>query len=429
MSTEKKQGFSTQQIHAGYNPKEHNNAIQVPIYQTAAFDITSPERAEKIIHFEEIAYLYTRVGNPTNAVLEARVAELDGAAAAVSLASGQAAVSYAILNAGEGGRVIAAAKIYGGTYDGYRKAYPNLGVQIDLLHNVNDLDEIKSLIKPDTRAIYIESISNPTIDIANIEAIAQVAHENGLPLIVDNTLATPYLFNPLKHGADVVVYSATKALSGHGAIIGGLILESGKFNWLGGRHPHFEEEIFTFGNRNVVETFSQFPFTGRVRTNYLALLGASLSPFNAFQILQGIETLNLRVKQESESALKIAQWLEKQPKVSKVNYAALPSSPSYALAEKYFPKGVGGLLSFDHSGTQEEIYLFINSLTLFSYHANLGDNRSLVINSPKTTHHELTPEELIEAGINPGTIRISIGLEEVEDLIADLKQAFETSNK
>jgi O-acetylhomoserine (thiol)-lyase len=425
MSTQKKQGFNTRQIHAGYNPKEHNDSIQVPIYQTAAFDLHTPERAENIIKFEEQAFLYTRVGNPTNSVLESRIAALDGAKAAVSLASGQAAVSYAIFNAGENGRVIAAAKIYGGTYDGYRKLFPNLGVEIDLLKDVNDLDEIRSLIKPDTRAIFIESISNPAVVVADIEAIAGLAHENGLPLIVDNTLATPYLFNPLEHGADIVVYSATKALSGHGSIIGGLIVEGGNFNWLGGRHPHFEKPVFTFGDRNVAETFPEFPFIGRVRTYYLSQLGATLAPFNAFLTLQGVETLNLRVRQQSESALKIAVWLEKQPKVGKVNYAALESSPYKALADKYLPKGAGGLLSFDYNGSQEEIYDFINSLELFSYHANLGDNRSLVINSPKTTHHELTPEELTEAGINPGTIRLSIGLEDVEDLIADLQQAFE----
>jgi O-acetylhomoserine (thiol)-lyase len=429
METQTQQGFGTQQIHAGYNPKEHNDSIQVPIYQTAAFDLRTPERAEKIIRFEELAFLYTRVGNPTNAVLEARIAALDGAKAAVSLASGQAAVSYAILNAGEGGRVIAAKQIYGGTYDAYLKLYPNLGVEIDLLNDVNDLDEIQSLIKPDTRAIFIETISNPTIAVANIEAIAEVAHRNGLVLIVDNTLATPYLLNPLKHGADVVVYSATKALSGHGSIIGGLILEGGNFNYSAGRHPHFNVKHFTFGDKSVVETFPDFPFVGRVRAFYLAQLGASLSPFNAFLTLQGVETLNLRVKQQSESALAIAQWLEKHPKVSRVNYAGLDSSPYKLLADRYLPKGVGGLLSFDYNGTQEEIYTFLNAIKLFSYHANLGDARSLIINSPKTTHSELTPEQQLEADINPETIRLSIGLEDVEDLIADLKQAFEQTEK
>ncbi|GHT32446.1 O-acetylhomoserine aminocarboxypropyltransferase [Bacteroidia bacterium] len=427
MSTEQK-GFATQQIHAGYNPKDHNDSIQVPIYQTTAFDLRTPERADKITSFQEVAFLYTRVGNPTNGVLEQRIAALDGAVAAVSLASGQAAVSYAILNAGEGGRVIAAKQIYGGTYEGYQSLFPYLGVQIDLVNDVNNLDEYRALIKPDTRAIYIETVSNPITAIADIEKIAALAHENGLPLIVDNTLATPYLFNPIKHGADIVVYSATKALSGHGAIIGGLILESGKFNYAAGKHPQFQRISHTLGNRSVVEAFPAFPFTARIRTLYLAQLGASLSPFNAYQILQGVETLNLRVQRQSDSALKIAQWLEQHPKVRKVNYAKLASSPFKALADKYLPKGIGGLLSFEFNGTQEEIYKFINAKEIFSYHANLGDARSLIINSPKNTHRELPESEQLIAGITPETIRLSIGLEDADDLINDLKQAFEKAS-
>ncbi|MDR0430340.1 MAG: aminotransferase class I/II-fold pyridoxal phosphate-dependent enzyme [Tannerellaceae bacterium] len=422
---ERKQGFDTLRIHAGYDPAQHNGSIQVPIYQTAAFDIGSPERADRLIKFEEVGLLYTRVGNPTLAALEARVAALDGAVAAVSVASGMAAVSYALLNAAEGGRVIAAAQIYGGTYDAYKKIYPNLGVNIDLVEDVNDLEAIQRLITEDTRAILIESISNPINVIADIQAIADLAHKNGLPLIVDNTLATPYLLNPFEYGADIVVYSATKALSGHGSVIGGLILESGKFNWLAGRHPHFEKKVFTFGERNVVETFPDFPFIGRVRTHYLALLGASLSPFDAYLILQGIETLTERVKKQSESAQKIAAFLSSHPKVSWVSYPTLDNSPYKELAKKYLPKGAGGLFSFGFKGDKEENYRFIKSLKLFSYHANLGDARSLVINSPRTTHHELSEQEQIQSGITADTIRLSIGLEDVEDLIADLKQAFD----
>jgi O-acetylhomoserine (thiol)-lyase len=424
MSTEKKQSFDTLKIHAGYTPKEHGNSIQVPIYQTTAFDLESPERAERIIKFEETAFLYSRVGNPTLGVLEARAAALDGGITAVSVASGQAAVSYAILSAGEKGRVIAAAQIYGGTYDAYRKIYPNLGVEIDLVKDVNDLDEIRSLIKPDTRAIFIESINNPLNVVADIRSIADLAHENGLPLIVDNTLATPYLLRPIEHGADVVVYSATKAYSGHGAVVGGIIVEAGKFDWLAGRHPQFEKKIYTLGDRNVVETFPQFPFTARLRTHYLALLGASLAPFNAYLILLGVETLTERVKKQSESARKIAEYLLSHPKVNWVSYPTLPGNKYKALADKYLPKGAGGLFSFEYNGEQEEIFRFINALKVFSYHANLGDARSLIIDSPRTTHHELTHEEQLEAGITPGTIRLSIGLEDVNDLIADLEQAF-----
>jgi O-acetylhomoserine (thiol)-lyase len=425
MSDSKKQGFDTLKIHAGYNPSEHQGSIQVPIYQTTAFEMGSPERAERLLRFEEFGLLYTRVGNPTQAALEQRIAALDGGVGAVSLASGMAAVSYAILNAGENGRVIAAGQIYGGTYDAYRKLYPSLGVQIDVVDDINDLKAIRDLIKPDTRAIFVESINNPVNIIADVEAIASLAHENGLPLIVDNTLATPYLWNPIKHGADVVVYSATKALSGHGSIIGGIIVEAGnKFNWLGGRHPHFEEKVFTLGNKNIVETFPEFPFTARVRTYYLGLLGATLSPFDAYLILQGVETLSERLKKQSESAQIVAEYLSRHPKVDWVSYPTLPGSRYKDLADKYLPKGAGGVFSFGYKGTEADIYRFLNAIKLFSYHANLGDARSLIINSPRTTHHELTEDEKLRTGIPPETIRLSIGLEDVDDLIADLEQAF-----
>jgi O-acetylhomoserine (thiol)-lyase len=415
--------FDTLRIRAGYNPAEHNNSIQVPIYQTTAFDLVSTDRAARILRFEELAYVYTRVGNPTLAALEARVAALDGAAAAVSVASGMAAISYALLNAGEGGRIIVAAQIYGGTYDAYKKIYPRLGVQVDIINDVNDLDGIRKLIKDDTRAIFIESISNPTNVIADIDAIAKLAHENGLPLIVDNTFATPYLFNPIKHGADIVVYSATKALSGHGSVIAGLVLESGKFNWAGGRHPHFTEKVYTLGDRSIIEALPDFPFTGRIRTNHLALLGATLGPSDAYLVLQGIETLSERLKKQTESAQKIAEFLVKHPKVSWVSLPTLPDSKYNALAKKYFKKGTGGVFSFGFKGTEEETNRFIEKLKLFSYHANIGDARSLVINSAHTTHHELTEEEKNKTGIVPETVRLSIGLEDVKDLLADLKQA------
>jgi O-acetylhomoserine (thiol)-lyase len=422
MSAQQQQ-FDTLRIRAGYNPAEHNNSIQVPIYQTAAFDLISTERANRILRFEELAYVYTRVGNPTLAALEARVAALDGATAAVSVASGMAAISYAILNAAEGGRAIVAGQIYGGTYDAYKKIFPTLGVQVDIINDVNDLKAIKAAIKKDTKAIFIESISNPLNVIADIEAIANLAHENGLPLIVDNTLGTPYLINPIKYGADIVVYSATKALSGHGSVIAGLILESGKFNWAGGRHPHFTEKVFTLGDRTILEALPNLPFTGRIRGNYLALLGATLSPFDAYLVIQGIETLSERLKKQSDSALKIAEFLAKHPKVTWVSHPSLPTSKYYDLGKKYLKKGAGGIFSFGLKGTEEDISKFISKLKLFSYHANLGDARSLVINSAHTTHHELTEEEQQSVGIAQETIRLSIGLEDVRDLIADLKQA------
>lgn len=418
--------FDTLKIHAGYRSEEHNNSIHVPVYQTAAFDLVSPERAVRLTRFEETGFIYSRVNNPTLAALEERVAALDGAVGAVALGSGMAAVSFALLNAAQGGRVIAAIHVYGGTYDAYVKLYPKLGVQIDLLKDVNDLDALRSLIKDDTKAIFIESISNPLGIIADIEAIAGVAHEYGIPLIVDNTLATPYLLRPFDFGADVVVYSATKALGGHGSAIGGLVLESGKFNWTGGRHPQFEEKVYTYGNRSAIETFPDFPFTGRVRTFYMSLLGASLSPFNAYLLLQGIETLSERVKRQSESALQIAKFLQTHPKVTWVSHSGLSENgKTKQLSGKYAPKGVGGVFSFGFKGNEEEISRFIKHIELFSYHANVGDTRSLIINSAYTTHRELNEDERLEAGIPPETIRLSIGLEDVNDLIADLKQALE----
>jgi O-acetylhomoserine (thiol)-lyase len=427
MGTQEDLHFDTLRIHAGYSPQEHNNSIQVPIYQTASFDAVSPERADRLSKFEETGFLYSRISNPTVAALEARVAALDHAKAAVALASGMAAISFAILNVAEGGRIIAAAQIYGGTFDAYKKLYPNLGVGIDIVQDINNLDEIKSLIKEDTRAIFLETVSNPLSVVANIEAIANLAHQNGLPLIVDNTLATPCLLNPIQYGADIVIYSATKALSGHGSVIGGIILEAGRFDWLGGRHPHFGKPVHIFGNRNVVETFPDFPFIGRVRTHYLTLLGASLSPFDAFLILQGIATLSERLKKQSESALRVARYLSTHPQVKWVSHPAMDNNENKARAEKYLPHGTGGVFSFGHAGDQEEIYRFIKSLNIFSYHPNIGDARSLIINAPRVTHHEMDGEELTRAGIYPETIRLSIGLEHVDDLINDLQQAFETT--
>ncbi len=417
--------FDTLKIRAGYDSKEHNNSTQVPIYQTAAFDLLSTDRAQRIVNSEEQGYLYSRVQNPTIAALEGRIAALEGAVGAVAVASGMAAVSYALLNAGEGGRVIVAAQVYGGTYDAYKKIYPKLGVQIDIVENVNNLDAIRALIKKDTRAILIESVSNPLNAVADIEAIARLAHEYGVALIVDNTIATPYLLRPFEYGADVVVYSATKALSGHGSAIGGLILESGKFDWSAGRHPQFSEKVYTLGDRSFLEAFPDFPFLARARTIYVRLLGAALSPFNAYLILQGIETLSERVKKQSESALKIAVFLSTHSKVAWVSHSSLEGNKYKALADKYLPKGIGGVFSFGFKGSEEETNRFIEALQLFSYQANIGDAHSLVVNPARTTHRELNEREQLAIDLKLETVRLSIGLEDVEDLIDDLKQAFD----
>jgi O-acetylhomoserine (thiol)-lyase len=426
MSNNNNYHFDTLKIRAGYNSAEHNGATQVPIYQTAAFDLYTVEHAQRILNQEEPGYLYSRLQNPTIAALESRVAQLEGATAAVAVASGMAAVSYALLNVGEGGSVIVAAEVYGGTYDAYKRLYPKLGVQVDIVNEINNLSLIRSLIKDDTKAIFIESISNPLNTIADIQALADLAHEHGLPLIVDNTLATPYLLNPFKFGADVVVYSATKALSGQGAVLGGLILESGKFDWASGRHPQFSEKIYPLGNRSALEVFPNSPFTFRVKINYCRLLGAALSPFSAYLLLLGIETLSERVQKQSDSALKIALFLNNHPKVEWVSHPALESNGQLALYNKYFPIGAGGVFAIKLKGDKATTDKFIEALQLFSYQANIGDARSLIIDPANTTHRELTGEEQLAVHLESGIIRLSIGLEYADDLINDLKQVLDT---
>jgi len=428
---ERKLGFDTLKVRAGYKPSEHNNSVQVPIYQTASYELGDTARAGRLLTFEEFGYLYTRVGNPTVAALEQRVAALDGAAGAIAVASGMAAVTYALFNAAEGGgRILTTPNLYGGTIDSFKKVYPKLGVEIDFAKDVDDPASFEKAIRPETRAVFIESITNPNAVVADIEAIAKIAHAKGIPLIVDNTFATPYLLNPIKHGADIVVYSATKALSGHGSAIAGLILESGKFNWANGKFPQFTESQYLLRDRDgkersFIQAFPEFPFTARVRMNYLAYFGAALGPLDAYLILLGIETLSERVAKQVSSTEKIVKYLEGNKRVSWVKHPAAKGSPSAALAKKYLPKGAGSVFSFGIKADEERIDKLIDSTELFSYQANVGDARSLIINSPKTTHGELRPDEQKLADIAPETIRLSIGLEDPEDLIADLDQAIE----
>lgn len=410
--------FDTLKVRGGYNPKEHNNAVSVPIYATTSFEFGGTERAKKLIGFTEFGYVYSRVGNPTVGVLEQRIASLHDAAAAIAVGSGMAAITYALLNVAEkGGRILTTSELYGGTVDGFKKVFPSYGIKIDIVNNSKDPEQFRKAIKADTKAIYVESISNPNAILVDIEAIANIAHENGIPLIVDNTLATPYLLNPIKYGADIVIYSATKALSGHGNVIAGLIVESGKFNFKSDKFPQFLETYHILrdssGNpRSFVDVFPEFPFIARVRSNYLAYYGATLGAFDAYLVLLGIETLSERVKKQVSNAEKI------------VKYPTAKESPYKKLKDKYLPKGAGSTFSFGIDGTLEQIDKFIDSLKIFSYQANIGDARSLIVNPAKTTHSELTPEEQKLAGITPETIRFSLGLEDANDLIEDLEQAF-----
>jgi len=421
--------FDTVKVRGGYDPAEHNYAVQVPIYQTTSYELGGTERAERLLRFEELGFLYSRVTNPTVAALEARAAALDGATGAIALGSGMAAVSYALLNVAEGGgRILTTPALYGGTYDSFGKILPNFGVEVDYAGDVDDPASFAAAVRPDTKAIYVETITNPNAAIADVEGLAEVAHANGIPLIVDNTFATPYLQRPFEHGADVVVYSATKGLSGNGSTIAGLVLENGRFDWANGKFPQFTRPEYVLRDRDgaprsFVDVAPETPFTLRIRFNYLAYLGAALGPLDAYLVLLGLETLSERVGKQVASAEKIVKFLENRPGVSWVRHPSASGSPSAALAEKYTPRGGGVVLSFGVDGTSDTAHRVIDATELFSYQANVGDARSLIINSSRTTHGELTADEQARAGIDPDTIRLSIGLEDPDDLIADLDRA------
>lgn len=425
-------GFDTLKVRGGYDPSGHNQAVSVPIYQSTAFELGSTERAGRLFSFTDPDPIYTRLSNPTTAVLEERAALLDGAAGAVALGSGMAAVTYSLLNAaGRGGRILSTTRLYGGSVDSFDKILPDFGITVDFVEDADDPESFEKGIRPDTRAVYVEAVSNPNAAVTDLEAVAQAAHRHGIPLIVDNTLATPYLLNPIRFGADVVVYSATKALSGHGNVIAGLVLESGKFDWAGGKHPQFTKPLYFLRDaegreRSILEVFPKTPFTGRIRAIYLNYLGAALSPFDAYLVLIGLETLSERLAKQVSNAEKLIRYLESQKDhVLWVKHPCAQNSPYRRLAEKYLPKGAGYVFTFGFNGTQEQYEKFLNSIKLFSYHANIGDARSIIINSPTTTHAELTPAQRKQADLAPETIRISAGLEDAGDLIADLEQAFE----
>lgn len=428
--SEKALGFDTKQVHAGYNSADHNFAVSVPIYQTASYDLGSTERAKQLFAFAEPGFLYTRIGSPTTAVLEQRVAALDGASAALAVASGMAAITYTLLQLAEGGgRIISQPNLYGGTIDSFHKIYPAFGISIDYPEDIHDPASYEKAIGPDTKAIFIESITNPNAELFDYKAIAEIAHRNDIPLVVDNTFATPYLFNPIEHGADIVIYSATKALNGHGNTIAGIILESGKFNWENGKFPHIAKKEYLLRDtdgiyRSYVDIAPGAAFVTRLRMTYLAYLGAALSSFDAYLVLQGIETLSERVSKQVTTAKKLIQFLESRPEVLWVKHPEAVDSSYKELAKEYFPRGTGSIFTFGLKGDEAKRNAFIDATKLFSYHANVGDARSLIINSPRTTHGELTPEEQALAGISIETIRISVGLEDADDLIADLEQAF-----
>lgn len=420
--------FETQQIHAGAQPDPTTGARATPLYQTTAYVFRDSDHAANLFSLAEPGNIYTRIMNPTQQVAEERIAALEGGAGALLVASGQAAESFAVLNIAQAGdHIVSSSSIYGGTYNLFKFTLAKLGIQVTFIEDQDDLEAWRAAIRPNTKLFFAETIGNPRINVLDISAVADIAHEAGLPLIVDNTIGTPYLIRPLEHGADIVVHSATKFLSGHGTVIVGAIVDGGTFPW--------SEHVDRFpGLTEPDESYNGVSYTGvlgdaaayitKARVQLLRDLGAAVSPNNAWQLLQGIETLSLRVERHVENAKRIAEWLEARDDVAAVYYASLPSSPWHDNARKYAPKGSGAVLSFELKGGVEAGKAFVDALQLFSHLANIGDVRSLVIHPASTTHSQLTPEERLTAGVTPGLVRLSLGLEHIDDLTADLEQAF-----
>ncbi len=422
--SERKFSFDTLQVHAGQQADPTTGSRAVPIYQTTSYVFENVEHAANLFALKEAGNIYTRIMNPTTDVFEQRVAALEGGVGALAVASGSAAITYAVLNiAGAGDEIIAASTLYGGTYNLFGSTLPKYGIRT-LFVNPDDPENFRNAINSRTKALYIETIGNPGINLTDIEAVARIAHENGLPLIVDNTFGTPYLIRPIEFGADIVVHSATKFIGGHGTSIGGIIVDSGKFDWAGsGRFAGLTQPDPSYHDVSYTETFGAAAFIVKARVQLLRDTGACISPFNAFLLLQGLETLSLRVERHVANAKRIAAFLSSHPLVSWVNYPSLEDSKYYELAQKYLPKGAGSIFTFGIKGGVEAGKKFIDSLEIFSLLANVADAKSLVIHPASTTHAQLSEADQRAAGVAPDMIRLSIGIEDVEDLIWDLDQA------
>jgi len=422
--TERKFGFDTLQVHAGQEADPTTGSRAVPIYQTTSYVFKNAQHAADLFALAEPGNIYTRIMNPTTDVFEKRIAALEGGVGALAVASGSAAITYAILNiAGAGDEIVSASTLYGGTFNLFSVTLPRLGIKTNFV-DPDDPENFRKAINEKTKAIYFETIGNPGINLVDIEAVARIAHENGLPVIVDNTFGTPYLIKPFDFGADIVVHSATKFIGGHGTSIGGVIVDSGKFDWVSsGRFPGLTQPDSSYHGVVYVEAAGPAAYITKARVQLLRDTGAAISPFNAFLLLQGLETLSLRVERHVENSRKIAAFLNQHPLVSWVNYPSLPGNKYYALAQKYFPRGVGSIFTFGIKGSVEEGKKFIDSLEIFSLLANVADAKSLVIHPASTTHAQLNEEEQKLAGLTPDLIRLSIGIEDVDDLIWDLDQA------
>lgn len=422
--SERKLGFNTLQVHAGQKPDPTTGSRAVPIYQTTSYVFNNAEHAANLFALKEAGNIYTRIMNPTNDVFEQRVAALEGGAAALAVASGSAAITYSILNiAGSGDEIVAASTLYGGTYNLFSATLPRLGIKTVFV-DPDDPENFRKAINEKTKAVYIETIGNPGTNLVDIEAVANIAHDNGIPLIIDNTFGTPYLIKPIEFGADIVVHSATKFMGGHGTSIGGVIVDSGKFDWAkSGKFPGLTEPDPSYHGVRYVEALGPVAYVTKIRVQLLRDTGAAISPFNSFLLLQGLETLSLRVERHVSNAKKIAEFLEQHPLVSWVNYPSLKGNKYHELAKKYLPKGSGSIFTFGIKGGVEAGRKFIDSLEIFSLLANVADAKSLVIHPASTTHAQLSEEDQKAAGVTPDQIRLSIGIEDVEDLIYDLDQA------
>lgn len=414
-------------VHGGQEPDPATGSRAVPIYQTTSYVFRDSDHAAALFALEEPGNVYTRIMNPTQDVFEKRVALLEGGVGALAFASGHAAISNAILNiAGAGDEIVSSGHLYGGTYNMFAFTLPKLGINTTFVDPV-DPENFRRAITPKTKALYAETIGNPSIDVLDIEAVANIAHEAGIPLIIDNTFASPYLCRPIEHGADIVVHSATKFIGGHGTSMGGVVVDGGKFNWDNGKFPGLTEADPSYHGLKYFAALGSQAYITKLRVQLLRDLGACLSPFNAFLLLQGLETLHLRMERHSANALAVARFLKEHPAVSWVNHPGLETSPDYAKAQKYLPDGCGAIFTFGIKGGKPAGKKFIDALELFSLLANVGDAKSLVIHPASTTHSQLDPEQQASSGVTEDLVRLSIGLENAQDIIADLEQALAKS--
>ena len=428
MSDQTTWNFETKQIHAGQQPDPVTGSRALPIHQTTAFVFENTDQAANRFALAELGPIYTRITNPTQDVAEQRIAALEGGTAALLLSSGQAASTYAVLNIAQAGdHIVSSSSIYGGTYNLFKFTLAKLGIEVTFVEDQDDPAAWQRAVRPNTKLFFAESIANPRSNVLDIQAVADVAHENGLPLIIDNTVASPYLVRPLEHGADIVLHSATKFLGGHGTTLGGVIVDGGKFPWSehADRFPGLNTPDASYNGVVYTQAVGDpIAYIIKARVQLLRDLGSSIAPQSAWQLLQGIETLSLRIERHVQNAQEVSEWLDAQSDVATVWYSGLPTSPWYANANKYAPKGVGAVLSFELKGGVDAGKAFVNSLELFSHVANIGDVRSLVIHPASTTHSQLTPEQQLTAGVTPGLIRLSIGLEHIDDIKADLEAGF-----